>query len=312
MAKKDYDKTLTRLIGILTTLSQREFCNAKEFALEYNVTPRTIQKDIYERLKSFPIEKNSDGKFKFIDGFSLDKSMLKTEEMILLSLSLAQFCSTDYFNDTSNTILNKLLYPKFCNPYFINHGSMEDININSKIHKKLRRAIENRQIVLIGFDNKSIEVEPYKLANFDGFWYLFAKETNTAKIKTYRLYKINDVKESSKRYETSYRQIDSILENVHSAWFEDGEAYEIVIKVYQNIAHFFKYKKFLQSQKIVKEYENGDLLVSFEVTHDEDIDNIIKSWLPDIEVCSPKSYRDEIERELRKYLEKISKKKKCK
>ena len=305
MAKKDYDKTLTRLIGILTKLSQGELMNANEFAEEYNVTARTIQKDIYDKLKSFAIEKNSAGKFKFIDGFSLDKSILGMDEMILISLSLSQFDSMKYFSNTSNTILCKLLYPKLFNPYFINQNHLESINTNSVVHNKLKRVIEERSIVEISFGDKSVEVEPYKLVNFHGFWDLFAKDTTDKKIKTYALHQIKKVKDLHKRYSMLHHQIDTILENVHSSYFEDGEAYEIVIKVNKNIAHYFKRRKFLQSQKILEEFDNGDLKISFEVSHDEDIDNIIKSWLPDIEVCEPKKYREQIISELREYLDRI-------
>ena len=307
MAKKDYDKTLTRLIGILTKLSQGELLNAKEFAEEYNVTSRTIQKDIYDKLKNFAIEKNSAGKFKFIDGFSLDKSILGMDEMILISLSLSQFDSMKHFSSTSNTILCKLLYPKLFNPYFISQNHLEPINTDSRVHNQLKRVIEERSIVEISFGDKAVEVEPYKLVNFHGFWDLFAKDTRDKKIKTYALHQIKKVKDLDKRYHMSHQQIDTILENVHSSYFEDGEAYEIIIKVNKNIAHYFKRRKFLQSQKILEEFDNGDLKISFEVSHDEDVDNIIKSWLPDVEVCEPKKYKDQIISELRAYLDKIEK-----
>ena len=306
MAKKDYDKTLTRLIGILTKLSQGEYMNAKEFSVEYNVTPRTIQKDIYDRLNSFPIEKNSAGKFKFSDGFSLDKSILGTDEMILISLSLSQFDNMKHFNNTSNTILNKLLYPKLFNPYFIKQNQLETINIDPIVHNQLKRVIEGRYISEITFTYKTITVEPYRLTNLNGLWYLFAKDIQADKIKTFMLCKIKKVNESNIKYKISHHEIDNILENVHSEWFEDGETYEVVIKVNQNIAHYFKQRNFLQSQKILKEFDNGDLHISFEVTHDEDIDNIIKSWLPDIEVCEPKEYKEQIISELQAYLDRIT------
>lgn len=82
MASKDYDKTLTRLINILTMLSLNRLPNTRDLAEEFGVTMRTIQKDIYQRLINFPIYKNEDGRFQFIDGFSLDKSMLDSTEMI--------------------------------------------------------------------------------------------------------------------------------------------------------------------------------------------------------------------------------------
>jgi hypothetical protein len=38
------------------------------------------------------------------------------------------------------------------------------------------------------------------------------------------------------------------------------------------------------------------------VSHDEDIDNIIKSWLPDIYVEKPEKYKDQVIAELQEYL----------
>jgi len=79
----------------------------------------------------------------------------------------------------------------------------------------------------------------------------------------------------------------------------------VIVKVYPNIAHFFKVKDFLQSQKIEEKLSDGSLIVSFEVSHDEDIDNIIKSWLPDIEVLEPKRYAKKIKQELENYIRRI-------
>ncbi len=304
--KKDYDKTLTRLISILTMLSENRCPSTNELALEFNVTQRTIQKDLYERLIGFPIEKTN-GTFKFIEGFSLNKSLLNLHEMMLLSLSLSQFNNIASFSTVSDNILKKLLYPNFSNPYFMKQHSMENLNINSTTIKIIESAIEQQNNIQIFFiDNgghkKSLEVEPYKIANFDGFWYLFAKELNTNKIKIYMIYKINKVNILQQKYKTSQKQIEQTLKDVHSSWFDDGEAFEVVIKVYSEISHYFRQKDFLQSQNIIKEYEDGSMDISFNVTHDEDIDNIIKSWLPHIEILKPKRFRNKIINELESYI----------
>ncbi len=60
---KSYDKTLPRLILILTKLSNDERPTIKELANEFGVGVRTIQRDIYERLAYFPIEKDSEDKY---------------------------------------------------------------------------------------------------------------------------------------------------------------------------------------------------------------------------------------------------------
>ena len=305
MPKKDYDRTLTRLIGILSSLSLNELPTLPELAEEYNVTLRTIQKDIYQRLKSFPIVKNSEGKLYFEYGFSLDKSMLSSEEMVLVSLALAQFEEVENFNHLTDPILQKLLYPSMFNPYYIKYEDLEPLDTDSPIIVDLRKAIEDKNIIVAKFANKHVMIEPYRIANYDGFWYLFGRDVSAGKIKTFMIRKIEAIDRTEDHYKISHTQIDKILGYTHSAWFEDGEGFEVRIKVYPEIADYFRQKAFLRSQEIVSEEDDGTLIVTFEVTHDEDIDNIIKSWLPHIEVLEPKRFRQKILSELTDYINKI-------
>jgi predicted DNA-binding transcriptional regulator YafY len=53
--KHDYDRTVTRLITILSKFSHNEIVNPKDLAEEFNVSVRTIQKDLKEKLMpNFP------------------------------------------------------------------------------------------------------------------------------------------------------------------------------------------------------------------------------------------------------------------
>ena len=49
--KHDYDRTVTRLITILSKFSHNEIVNPKDLAEEFNVSVRTIQKDLKEKLE---------------------------------------------------------------------------------------------------------------------------------------------------------------------------------------------------------------------------------------------------------------------
>jgi len=55
MYKHDYDKKLFRLINILAKLYRGESFTIDELAIEYNVSNRTIQRDLKERLIHFSI-----------------------------------------------------------------------------------------------------------------------------------------------------------------------------------------------------------------------------------------------------------------
>jgi len=309
---KDYDSILQRLITIITKLANNERYTTNEFALEFGVSKRTIQKDIYERLlQSFPITKDSLGRFKFEDGFSLDKSMLDNQEMILLSLSLNCFNDSKDFSKTTQSILKKMLYPNFFNPYYIKKEQFENINIHSEVVHVIEEAIKTKSVCTITCSNRSnntiknkvVDIEPYKITSFDNFWYLFGKDISDNKIKTFMLSNIETIIPLNQTHNTNLKEIDSVLENIHSAWFDDGETFTVTIEVMPQIAQYFLKRNFLQSQTIKEEKSDGTLIISFEVTHDEDIDNLIKSWLPHVKVLEPVRFRDQIKYELERYIQ---------
>ncbi len=305
MSNKNYDKTLSRLIGILTKLSDGEMPTTKELAEEFGVNVRTIQKDIKERLYYYPIIKTSDHRYTFAYGFSLKQTDLTNDEMVFLHLALSQFEDVDDIDKIKDNIYKKIIHKKFYSPYYIKQEDLEDLDVDSPLVSQLEALIENKERAKIDFTNESKELELYKIAAFDGFWYLFAKDMEANKIKTFRLSDIKKVHPLGIYHKTSSDFIERLLQNVHSAFFEEGNTFKVVVKVYPEIAHYFKKRDFLDSQEIQEELGDGSLVVSFTVSHDEDIDNIIKSWLPHIEILKPQRFRDKLHNELKEYLKKV-------
>ena len=303
--KKDYDKTLTRLVGILTKLSNSEMPTSKELAQEYNVSVRTIQKDIKDRLYYYPIVKDSEHRYRFEYGYSLKRTTLTNDEMIFLNLALTQFEDVDDIDKLKDSIYKKIINKNFYSPYFIKQDDLEDLDIHSLFISQLEQIIEDKEIVIITFTNKKRELELYKIAAFDGFWYLLAKDIEEQKVKVFRLSDIQHIEKISRYHQTTNKYVEEVLGRVHSAFFEDGNSFDVEVKVSQEIAIYFKNREFLESQEIVQENPDGSLIVRFSVTHDEDIDNIIKSWLPHIEVLKPTRYRKKLLNELKNYIKNI-------
>lgn len=302
---KSYDKTLTRLILILTKLSNNELPTPKELAEEFGVGIRTIQRDLYERLAYFPIEKDSSEKLRFIDGFSLDKSTLENDEMLLVYLSLSQLKEiSKSFENKINNVISKLLTPTFNTPYHIKATSFQKLDSCNNLIKDIEFCIKNEFISQLKLNENLITIHPYKIVSFNGIWYLLANEIETNRVKSFLINDITNIIPSKEKYKID-KNIDEILSNVHSAWFEDGNSFEVKILVYKEIAYFFKLKKVISTQKILNENVDGSLIISFEVSHYEDIDNIIKSWLPHIEVLEPFDYKTKFKKEFEVYLNNI-------
>lgn len=71
MAQKNYDKALYRLISIIAMLAKDERPTIAELAVEFNVSVRTIQTDLYTRLAKFNITKDVQGRLMFDREFGL-------------------------------------------------------------------------------------------------------------------------------------------------------------------------------------------------------------------------------------------------
>jgi len=304
MAIKEYDKILYRLTSILTKLSNGEQPTMADLSQEYNVSRRTIQRDIYERLNHFPIILNDVKQLVFIDGFSLNRTKLSLEEITTLTLSLdiVKNAGQNFF-DSSEQLMKKLLYKDFTNPYYIKPSEFESIDIDSVLLNNIEDSISSSNEIEI-FYNKTIIVQPIKVINIDGLWYLLARSKDEQKIQNYFISKIQELKVLPSKF-----IMDEYLMDLHrkilSPFFDDEDYFDVVVEVDNCIADYFKLKKQLASQKILETKENGNLRVSFTVTHEEDIDNIIKSWLPHIKVISPTFFKEKIKKELQEYLKEL-------
>lgn len=305
MAEKDYDKILTRLVLILTKLSAKELPTLKELSEEFNVSLKTIQRDVYQRLILFPIEKDDLGRLRFMEGFNLSKSKLTTDEIITMSLSLDMIKDAgSEFNASARHLFAKMLHPYFFNPYYIKPPQYETIDMDSDLMNTIEDSIERQRRSIIRLEHKEFYVEPYKITNIEGIWYLLAYSLDDEKIKTFLVSNIRDYTLQDEVFEARH-DVERLLPRVQSAFFDHGRSFEVIIKVYPNVTDTFRLKDYLPSQKIIEEKDDGSLIISYSVSHEEDVDNLVKSWLPDIEVLEPYSFREKITQELHEYLKRI-------
>ena len=106
-----YDKKVFRLFSILNQLDSREKVSTSELAREFNVSLRTVQRDIVLlNTTGFPIIPLEKGYHSFIEGFSLKKMMLTREEASLLSfLHDISKSLGEKFEDSFSRILKKVV-----------------------------------------------------------------------------------------------------------------------------------------------------------------------------------------------------------
>jgi len=108
--EKQYDKKIFRLMYILNKLDNREKVNTHQLKDEFNVSIRTIQRDLQLlNMLGYPIVKDKDS-YRFMEGFSLGKVIIEPIEKDLL-ISLYRFTRRigSSFTEVFKEFLNKVL-----------------------------------------------------------------------------------------------------------------------------------------------------------------------------------------------------------
>lgn len=189
---------IDRLLGILTILLQRDRITAPELAKRFEVSRRTIHRDIDDICKAgIPIitYQGGDGGISIADGYKLDKNVLSVEELQNIITGLKSLGSV---SDTSRIeMLITKLAPKNEAVVSIKDNVLIDLSSHykSSLSEKislLKAAISEHKLVSFdyysekGLSNRVIE--PYFITFKWTAWYVFGycRDRND-----FRLFKLN-------------------------------------------------------------------------------------------------------------------------
>ena len=298
--KHDYDKALFRLTQIIAKLYQGAKLSNTELAKEFGVSTKTIQRDFVKLVALFPIYQDKK-QWHLEDNFEFEEH-LSIEDDITLKLLLQTSKSFDKsFQDRANQLLSRInenikspIYTKI---------ALEDISPKLSEVKLIENAINTSKQVTFtytkGGDSFELTVNPYKIVNFDSFWYLVA--TKDTQLRKYYLQYISSTKLEETVFR-KYKKIEQLINNAINIWFNDAGDIDVELIVHKSIIEYFKRKPISPSQKIKGSDEDGNMIVSLKVTHKNEIIPIIKYWLPHIKVLKPQDLNKEIKEEITKFI----------
>ena len=303
MSKKlDYDKTLTRLRIILSRLNDGESLSVKELADEFVVSTRTIQRDFNERLVClYPIYQDN-RKWKMMDGFKIEKTRELEDTIVLQIIEKITSSIGGKFATRSKVLLDKL--KNETNPPIYTKLNIEDISDHIHDIAILEKAIKEQNSIVCTYGDKDDRydstIDPLKIVNYEGFWYLVAKKGQ--KVKKYYLKNLSNIRPTQKYFE-AIPSIDKLLENSLSIWFnQDKKPYKVSLVAHKYIAKFF-YRRPLPTQQIIKTYEDGSMKLEVSITSDMEILPVVKYWIPYLKVVQPNRIKQSIKEDIQNYLE---------
>ena len=190
--------------------------------------------------------------------------------------------------------------------YEFKNKPFESKKDNHKLLQQLEESIYHQQVIMIDYNGKTKEVKPYKILFMSENFYL-AGEINAKNIfSLFRISKIVEIKELAKNFHKNL-DLENFIIDMQTPFPRYQPEYrkfliDALLEVDASKAFFFKNKNFLKSQKIVEEKDNGNLLISYQITQDMELEELVKRWIPFVKVIKPVSLKEKIEEDLRKYL----------
>ena len=282
-----------RLFKILYYVLEKGKVTANELAEKYEVSIRTIYRDI-DVLSSAGIPiyatQGKGGGIEIADDFVLKKSFLSEneQEQILIALKGLELTNKEYENELL-TKLTALFKTKNTNWIEVDFTNWQRSKSYDELFKDIKSAIINKNIVrFIYFSSNKKEtsrkVKPIRLL-FKGWdWYVYAFCLSR---NDFRYFKLSRIKEFEILPNTFEDDFDSIV-------LKKEIEYEETVFVKVKFDREMAFRVYDEVSSAIEEDEDESLYATVELPNDYNLYNYIFSYGDAAEVLEPKEIRDKI------------------
>lgn len=227
---------INRLFGIIYILLDKKLVTAKELAERFEVSGRTIYRDI-ELLSQYGIpiytNKGKGGGISLLDNFVLDKSLISDKEQTAILTSLMAMAAIPEIEKTGIGRKLSELFNKN-NETWINVDFSEWGVSQKELFEQLRSAIIEKYIIEIDYINSRGEtsrrlVEPLQLWFKNRAWYLIAYCRKAEDYRLFRLTRIRDIQNGREHFQRDLPDCKYEKANIKST--------EIVLRINPEMEH---------------------------------------------------------------------------
>jgi predicted DNA-binding transcriptional regulator YafY len=298
---KVHETLAYRLSQVLTKLNQGESLDPQALADEFSVNLRTIQRDLNVRFASLPLIK-SGGRYRMEESH-LGKLTIKDIEKFA-SLSGV----SGLFPKLTDQFLRDVFDSSRTAAWLVKGHHYEDLRGQTRLFAELERAIVEHRHVEFTYVKTSeqhklhCQVEPYKLINNKGIWYLAAWDEG--RLKSFTITKMEALWPTKTTF-LPRPQIEKELTTSDSIWLGEKRQ-RVLLRVSTKVAEYFKRRQLIPDQIIEKELDSGDILVSTMVAQPDEVMPIIRYWIPHVEILEPLAFQKQLELGLADYLKQVT------
>lgn len=294
---QSHDTVAYRLASILQKLNQGEKLDPNQLAEEYQVHRRTIMRDLTERFTFLPLNVNQ-------GIYSLDPSFLGKFDLEDIH-RFAKFASIrDLFGKIDQQFFQKYL----TDSVLIKGITYEKIGDKQPEFELISQAILQQHHLQFfyqrvqkkqGDTSVAFEVEPYKLINNNGVWYLIALHDSKVKVFSFTRISLPKVQATTFDLDPAIKQR---IETDDGIYFE-GVMDEVILKIHPSVAVYFTRRALLPNQEIIQELTDGTLIVLCRNVHEQQILPLVRYWLPNLTIVAPNNLKQKLMNELEQYFQ---------
>ncbi len=291
---------IDRLFKIVYILLDKEQITAKELSEIFEVSTRTIYRDVETlSMAGIPIytNKGKGGGISLLDNFVMNKSVLSNEEQNNLLMGLETLKVTEYENVDGAILKLKNLFNKETNNWievdFSNWGSSKAEKIK---FETLKFALTNSRTIKFGYYNSSGDktnrmVNPIKLIFKHKAWYLQAFCLLKNDFRIFKAYRIKELMVTEHTFDRSYYN----EVNTNFSYQNEPNVINLKIILSSQVKHRV-YDEF--DEKDITKNVDGSFIVDIRIAEDEWLYNYIISFGEHINIITPKYIRGIIKNKL--------------
>jgi helix-turn-helix type 11 domain-containing protein len=280
-----------RLFRILYYILEKEKVTANELAEKFEVSVRTIYRDI-DSISSVGVPifttQGKGGGIKIDNEFILNKSLFDANEKEQIIAALQGLEKTDKaYKSELITKLSALFKIKNSNWIEIDFTSWGSNNTYQDLFNTLKIAIINKNIISFSYISSKAEkinrrVKPIRLLFKEQDWYLYAFCLLRNDFRYFKLSRIKDLEVLAINYE----------DNFENAVLKKELKYENIVNIklkFDKSVAFRVYDEF----KAIEEDEKGNLYVEIKIPNNYKLYNYIFSFGANVEILEPKEIRSQ-------------------
>ena len=281
-----------RLFRILYYILEKEKVTANELADKFEVSVRTIYRDI-DSISSVGVPifttQGKGGGIKIDNEYILNKSLFDTNEKEEIIAALQGLEKTnEAYKSELITKLSTLFKIKNSNWIEIDFTSWGSNNTYQDLFNALKTAIINKNIISFSYISSKGEkinrkVKPIRLLFKEQDWYLYAFCLLRNDFRYFKLSRIKDLEVLAINYE----------DNFENEVLKKELKYENIVNIKLKFNKSVAFRVYDEFNGAIEEDEKGNLYVEIKIPNNYKLYNYIFSFGSNVEILEPKEIRNQ-------------------